>query len=147
MTVQDLVHVNAALNAISVAFLVVGYVFIKSGQRERHRLCMIAALVVSGAFLITYVIYKANSGFARFGGEGVVRPIYFTILAVHVIGAVAITFLVPVTAWRALSGQFDRHKKIARLTWPLWVYVGVSGVVVYVMAVHLFPFVGTPGGG
>ncbi len=147
MNVQDLTHVNAALNAVSVAFLVAGYIFIKSGRRDRHRMCMIGALVVSGAFLVTYITYKANSGFARFGGEGLVRPIYFTILALHVVGAVAIAGLVPVTAWRAFTGQFERHRRIARWTWPLWVYVGVSGVVVYVMAVHLYPYAGGAGGG
>lgn len=142
MGVHDLPHVNAALNALSVVFLVVGYTFIRRGDWRRHRACMLAALAVSGAFLVTYVIYKANSGFAKFGGEGLVRPIYFTILVVHVMGAIALVPLVPVTVTRALRARFDRHRRIARLTWPLWVYVGVSGVVVYLMAVHLYPHTG-----
>lgn len=142
MGVHDLPHVNAALNALSVVFLVVGYTFIRRGDWRRHRACMLAALAVSGAFLVTYVIYKANSGFAKFGGEGLVRPIYFTILVVHVMGAIALVPLVPVTVTRALRARFDRHRRIARLTWPLWVYVGVSGVVVYLMAVHLYPYTG-----
>lgn len=142
MGVHDLPHVNAALNALSVVFLVVGYTFIRRGDWRRHRACMLAALAVSGAFLVTYVIYKANSGFAKFGGEGLVRPIYFTILVVHVMGAIALVPLVPVTVTRALRARFDRHRRIARITWPLWVYVGVSGVVVYLMAVHLYPHTG-----
>lgn len=142
MGVHYLPHVNAALNALSVVFLVVGYTFIRRGDWRRHRACMLAALAVSGAFLVTYVIYKANSGFAKFGGEGLVRPIYFTILVVHVMGAIALVPLVPVTVTRALRARFDRHRRIARLTWPLWVYVGVSGVVVYLMAVHLYPHTG-----
>lgn len=142
MEVHDLPHVNAALNALSVVFLVAGYIFIRRGDWRRHRACMITALAVSGAFLVTYVIYKANSGFAKFGGEGLVRPVYFTILIVHVMGAIALVPLVPVTVTRALRARFDRHRRIARITWPLWVYVGVSGVVVYLMAVHLYPYSG-----
>ncbi len=142
MTAQDLVHLNALLNAVSVLFLGAGYVFIKRGDRVRHRACMISALVVSLTFLITYVIYKLNSGFARFGGEGWVRPVYFTILAAHVVAAVAIVPLVPITAVRALRERFDAHRRIARITWPIWIYVGISGVVVYMMAVHLFPYQG-----
>lgn len=142
MAVDDLPHVNAALNALSVAFLLAGFVFIRNGDWRKHRACMIGALAVSALFLVTYVIYKANSGFAKFGGEGVIRPIYFTILIVHVMGAIAIVPLVPITVIRALRGQFDRHRRIARITWPLWVYVGASGVVVYLMAVQLYPYTG-----
>jgi uncharacterized membrane protein YozB (DUF420 family) len=140
--IQDLPHVIAALNALSVAFLVAGYAFIRRGERGRHRACMLSALMVSAAFLIVYVVYKYNSGFAKFGGVGLIRPIYFTILIAHVVGAIAITALVPITLWRALKGRFEMHRRLARWTWPLWVYVGVSGVVVYVMAVHLFPYHG-----
>lgn len=139
LSVVDLPHLNAALNAVTIVFLAAGYVFIRSGQRDRHRLCMIAALVVSAAFLVSYLIYHFNAGLAKFGGEGVVRPIYFTILILHVLGAVAITPLVPLTAWRALSGHIERHRALARWTWPLWMFVAVSGVVVYVMAVHMYP--------
>lgn len=139
MPVTDLPHVIAALNALSVVLLVTGYVFIRRGEWRRHRACMLGALAVSAAFLVVYLIYKANSGFAKFGGEGLVRPVYFAILALHVMGAIAIVPLVPFTLFRALRRRFDRHRAIARWTWPLWLYVGVSGVVVYVMAVHLYP--------
>jgi len=142
MAVADLPHVIAAFNGLSVAFMTAGYVFIKQGQRNRHRAMMLAAAAASVLFLVVYVIYKLNSGFAKFGGEGVIRPVYFSILIVHVIGAIAITPLVPMTFWRALTGQFQRHKALARWVWPLWFYVGVSGVVVYVMAVHLYPYGG-----
>ncbi|MBM3732881.1 MAG: DUF420 domain-containing protein [Acidimicrobiia bacterium] len=138
-TIQDLSHAIAALNALSALFLAAGYVFIRRGDRVRHRRMMVSALAASAAFLVVYVIYKLNSGFARFGGEGWVRPMYFSILALHVIGAIALVPMVPLAVWRALRGSFDAHRRIARVTWPVWMYVGVSGVVVYVMAVHLFP--------
>jgi putative membrane protein len=90
---------------------------------------------------VTYLIYHFNSGLARFGGEGVIRPIYFSLLIAHVIGAIIITPLVPITLYRALTGQFARHRQLARWTWPLWMYVAISGVVVYVMTIHLYPYV------
>ena len=142
MDAQMLVHSNAFLNAVSVVFLALGYAAIKSGDRQRHKKMMLSALAASGLFLISYVVYKLNSGFAQFGGEGIVRPIYFTLLIIHVIGAIAIGPLVPVTVFRALTERFDKHRKIARITWPLWMFVGISGVVVYVMAVHMYPVAG-----
>lgn len=142
MDAQMLVHSNAFLNAVSVVFLALGYHFIKKGDRERHKKMMLSALAASGLFLVSYVIYKLNSGFAQFGGEGFIRPVYFTLLIVHVIGAIAIVPLVPITVMRALSARFDKHKKVARITWPLWMFVGISGVVVYIMAVHIYPVAG-----
>ena len=137
--VANLTHVIAALNGASALCLIAGYVLIRRGERDGHRAAMIGALTLSAAFLVVYIYYKANSGFARFGGEGVIRPIYFSILTLHVLGAIAIVPLVPLTVYRALTGQFSAHRKTARKTLPLWVAVGISGVVVYVMAVHLFP--------
>jgi uncharacterized membrane protein YozB (DUF420 family) len=142
LAVSDLPHVNAALNALSIVFLTAGYLFIRRGERGRHKAMMICAVVASAAFLVSYLLYHFSAGLAKFGGEGVIRAIYFTILAAHVIGAVVITPLVPLTLLRALSGDFVRHRRLAHWTWPLWMYVAVSGVVVYVMAVHLFPFRG-----
>lgn len=147
MAIDDLPHVNAALNLVSAIFLALGLYFILRGDRQRHRQMMLCAVGASAAFLVTYLIYHFNSGLARFGGEGVIRPIYFGILIAHVIGAVIITPLVPITLYRALTGQFDRHRRIARWTWPLWMYVAISGVVVYVMAMYFFPFAGGPGAG
>lgn len=140
LSVADLPHLNAALNGVSIVCLAFGYLFIRRGDRHRHRQAMLAAAVASAAFLVSYLIYHFNSGLARFGGEGIIRPIYFSILIVHVIVAIVITPLVPITLYRALSGQFARHRRIARWTWPLWMYVAVSGVVVYVMAIHIFPY-------
>ena len=141
LEITDLPHINATLNGLSALTLCVGYYYIRRGERLKHRACMIAALAISAAFLVTYLIYKANSGFAKFGGEGIIRPIYFSILIVHVIAAIAIVPLVPLTVFRALKGRFDQHRKIARWTFPIWVFVGVSGVVVYVMAIHLYSHV------
>jgi putative membrane protein len=143
LEIQDITHVNATLNALSVLFLLLGYKFIRSGNTEKHKLCMLTAVVISAFFLIGYVTYKLNSGFAKFGGEGIIRPMYFTLLIIHVIGAISIVPLVPLTLFRALTGNFEKHKRIARWTWPIWVFVGVSGVVVYIMAIHLYPHVPT----
>ena len=139
LAITDLPHVMAALNATSVAFLSAGFGFIRRGRWKAHRACMVAALAASAVFLVIYIFYKANSGFARFGGAGVIRPVYFTILILHVLGAIAIVPLVPIVVRRALKGRFERHRALARWTLPLWIYVGVSGIVVYVMAVHLYP--------
>jgi putative membrane protein len=139
--ISDLPHINATLNGLSALVLSIGYYFIRHSERSKHRACMILALAISGAFLITYIIYKINSGFAKFGGEGLIRPIYFTILIVHVLAAIAIVPLVPITVYRALKGQFDQHRKIAKWTFPIWFFVGISGVVVYVMAIQLYPYV------
>lgn len=143
----DLVHLNAALNATTIVLLAFGYAYIRRGEPARHRACMLAATAVSAAFLVSYLIYHFNAGLAKFGGEGIVRPVYFGLLIVHVIAAVVITVLVPITLSRALAARFDRHRRIARWTWPIWMYVAVSGVVVYVMSVHLFPYAGGPGAG
>ncbi len=140
LEVSDLPHFIAAFNAASAVCLATGYVYIRGGDKAKHRVAMVAAMVFSAAFLVVYVLYKANSGFAKFGGEGLIRPVYFTILIVHVVGAIAITPLVPVTIWRALTGRFEAHRRLARITWPLWMFVAVSGVVVYVMAVHMYPY-------
>lgn len=144
IAVNDLPHINAALNGLTTIALLVGYIYVRRGQRDAHKACMLTALGLSALFLVTYLIYHFNSGLARFGGEGVIRPVYFTILIAHVIGAVVITPMVPLTVYRALTARFDAHRRIARWTFPLWLYVTLSGVVVYVMAVHLFPY---PAGG
>lgn len=135
-------HINASLNALSVVFLSLGFVFIKNGNKTAHRAAMVGALLVSAVFLVFYVYYKLNSGFAKFGGEGFIRPVYFTILIIHVLGAIAIVPLVPMTVARAIKGNFERHKRLARWTWPTWMFVGISGVVVYWMAIRLYPYAG-----
>lgn len=140
MDVSSLPHVNALLNALSSVFIVLGYVFIRRGDREAHKRSMIAALVVSGVFLITYLTYHFNSGLAKFGGEGMARPIYFTILIAHVLLAMVITPLIPWAVLHAIKGRGERHRRLVRWVLPMWLYVTVSGVVVYVMAIWLYPW-------
>jgi len=132
-------HLNAVLNATSFVLLVCGLFFILRGRVRMHRACMISALVVSGLFLVSYVVYHAQYGSMRFKGQGFVRPLYFSILFTHVVLAVAIVPLVTVTLRRALRGDFVRHRRIARWTYPLWLYVSITGVVVYVMLYRLYP--------
>lgn len=133
MSVTDLPAVNASLNAISSILLATGYVFIRRGQWQRHRACMIAALGVSALFLTSYLVYHFNVGSVPFQGRGAVRVIYFAILITHVILAAAILPLALVTVSRGLARRFDRHRRIARITLPLWMYVSVTGVVIYFM--------------
>ena len=133
MTVTDLPAVNATLNAISTVLLVAGYVFIRRGERQKHKACMIAALVVSALFLTSYVIYHAQVGSVPFRGTGWIRTVYFSVLIPHVILAAAIVPPILITASRGLSGKYDKHRRIARWTLPIWLYVSVTGVIVYLM--------------
>lgn len=133
MTVQDLPAVNACLNALSGLLLVVGYILIRAGRIEQHRQCMIAAFVTSAVFLVCYLVYHAQVGSVRFTREGIVRPIYFTILITHVVLAATVLPLAIVTLSRGLNGRFSRHRAIARWTLPVWLYVSVTGVLVYVL--------------
>jgi uncharacterized membrane protein YozB (DUF420 family) len=131
-------HLNAALNAASFLLLVAGLYNIKRGRVSAHRACMLSALVVSALFLVSYVVYHAQYGSVRFMGQGLARPVYFVILITHVTLAITIVPLVFVTARRALQGDFARHRRIARWTYPLWLYVSITGVVVYLMLYHLY---------
>jgi uncharacterized membrane protein YozB (DUF420 family) len=133
MNYTDLPAVNATLNAIAFVFLVTGHVFIRRGQWQRHRACMIGALVVSGLFLTSYVIYHLQVGSVPFRKTGWIRTVYFAVLIPHVILAAAIVPLILITVSRALSRRFDKHRRIARWTLPLWLYVSITGVIVYVM--------------
>ncbi|HEU4596408.1 MAG TPA: DUF420 domain-containing protein [Pyrinomonadaceae bacterium] len=132
-------HLNATLNATSFVFLLLGFYFIRRGNIKAHVACMVSALSVSLLFLVSYVIYHYNYGSVRFRGEGLVRPIYLTILLTHVVLAIVIVPLVVLTVRRALRREFLRHRAIARWTYPLWLYVSVSGVVVYLMLYRLYP--------
>lgn len=133
MTVTDLPALNAALNATSFVLLTAGWFLIKSGRRQAHKRCMIAALVVSATFLTSYVIYHLQVGSVPFQKTGWIRTVYFLVLIPHVILAAAIVPMVLITVSRALSNRFDRHKQIAKITLPLWLYVSVTGVIVYGM--------------
>jgi uncharacterized membrane protein YozB (DUF420 family) len=133
MTLQDLPAVNATLNAASGVLLIVGYVFIRRGQVQSHRLCMISAFVTSSLFLACYLIYHAQVGSVPFTRQGFVRSLYFTILISHVTLAAAVPPLAIVTLSRGLSGRFLKHRAIARWTLPIWLYVSVTGVLVYTL--------------
>jgi len=130
--------INASLNGASTVLLLVGHRFIKKGRMPAHRATMITAVVTSTLFLISYLYYHYHVGSVRFQGTGWSRPVYFTILISHVVLAAAIVPLVIITLTRALRGRFDRHRAIARWTYPLWLYVSVTGVIVYFMLYHWF---------
>ena len=133
MTVHDLPALNASLNAISGVLLVCGYVLIRARRIAQHRACMIAAFTTSSLFLISYVIYHAQVGSVHFPRYGFVRPIYFTILITHVTLAATVPPLAIVTLSRGLKAKYPQHRRIARWTFPIWLYVSVTGVLVYVL--------------
>ncbi len=137
MTVRDLPALNAILNATSAGLLALGYVLIRRGRRAAHQKVMQSALVCSALFLVSYLTYHAQVGSVRFQGQGPIRTVYFAILISHTILAIVIVPLALVTFVRARRGLFDRHRKIARLTLPLWAYVSVTGVIVYWMLYRL----------
>lgn len=130
---------NACLNAASALLLVIGFYFIRQRNIQAHRMCMVAAFVVSVFFLISYLTYHYHAGSTRFTGQGVIRVVYFTILISHTVLAALVPILAILTLSRAARGQFDKHRRIARWTLPIWLYVSVTGVVVYAMLYHLSP--------
>jgi uncharacterized membrane protein YozB (DUF420 family) len=133
----DLPALNAALNLTSAVLLTIGYLKIRRRRIGAHRASMVAAAMTSVLFLTSYVIYHANVGSRPFGGHGLIRPLYFAILASHVVLAAAIVPLVVLTLARALLGRFDLHARLARRTLPLWLYVSATGVIIYVMLYRL----------
>ena len=136
MPIDQLPHLNAALNATASVLLITGWRLIRKRRIAQHRACMIAAVIVSAAFLTSYVIYHANIGSKPYPGTGIMRAVYFTILIPHVIlAAVTLPFII-VTFVRGLRRQDDRHRRVARWTMPVWLFVSVSGVIVYVMLYH-----------
>jgi putative membrane protein len=138
ISISDLPALNATLNAVSAIFLTAGYVLIRRRRRAMHKTCMLAALVASAAFLTSYVIYHANTGSRPFPGHGAIRTIYFGILITHVTLAATILPLALVTAARGLRAQYGRHVKVARWTLPIWLYVSITGVVIYLMLYRLY---------
>src|SRR5258708_5794485 len=137
--ISRLPHLNALLNSSSAILLISGYRFIRLGRIEAHRNCQIAAVISSTVFLASYLKYHYFHGASRFLGQGIARPIYFAILITHTILAVVIVPLVIVTLVRAARGDFERHRRIARWTLPLWLYVSVTGVIVYLMLYQIYP--------
>jgi putative membrane protein len=138
MGIADLPALNASLNALSAVCLATGYILIRRGDRVRHQKFMLTALAASTAFLTSYLIYHANTGSRPFPGHGLARAIYYGILGTHVLLAAVIVPLALITANRALRARFDRHVRIARWTLPLWLYVSVTGVVIYLMLYRMY---------
>lgn len=133
ISIRDLPTLNAALNSLSAVFLFTGYLLIRSKKQSAHRVCMLVAFACSILFLISYLIYHYQVGSVPFKGQGWVRPVYFTILLTHTILAVTVVPLAIITLIRALREKFPAHRRIARWTFPIWLYVSVTGVVVYWM--------------
>jgi putative membrane protein len=135
----ELPALNATLNGTSAVFLALGYTFIRRKRVAAHRACMLVAVVVSVLFLISYVTYHVQVGSHHFTGQGLARPVYFSILLTHTVLAMVVAlYLAPVTLVRALRERFDRHKAIARWTLPIWFYVSVTGVIIYFMLYHWY---------
>ena len=137
-SVASLPLLNASLNGLATVLLVTGYFLIRRRKIRAHRLAMISAFITSTIFLISYVIYHAHVGSRPFQGRGSIRAIYFTILISHIVLAATIPPLAGLTLWRAHRGRFERHVAIARWTLPLWLYVSVTGIVVYWMLYQLY---------
>ncbi|HET7294330.1 MAG TPA: DUF420 domain-containing protein [Vicinamibacteria bacterium] len=137
MSLRDLPALNALLNAASALLALTGYLLIRLGRRDAHRRAMLAALVCSALFLASYLAYHAQVGSVRFAGQGPVRGVYFAVLISHTALAVLVLPLVAVTLRHALAKRFDRHRRFARVTLPIWAYVSATGVLVYFMLYHL----------
>ena len=141
-------HINAVINALTVVVLLAARSFAKSGNEDAHKKAMMIAFSLSALFLGFYLTYHFNSQLAKFGGEGFIRPVYFTLLIIHVIGAALIVPLVPIAAYRGLKAYAgdvtmrEKHKKIVSFTWPLWTFVAFSGTIIYVMSFHIWPYQG-----
>lgn len=131
-------HILAVLNTLSATLVSIGYVNIRKQNRAAHKACMIAALIVSTIFMIFYLYYHAKVGYIPFAGQGDIRYLYFSLLASHVILAAIAFPLVLITAGFAMRSKFTIHKRIAHWTLPIWLYVSVSGVIIYVMSFHIY---------
>jgi putative membrane protein len=136
--VSALPAVNAFLNGTSAVLLATGFAFIRRGRVAAHRACMLSAFGVSTLFLLSYVVYHALAGSVPFSGRGAIRGVYFTLLLSHIVLAAVVVPLALTTIWRALGERFDHHRRIARWTLPIWLYVSVTGVVIYWMLYHLY---------
>lgn len=141
MSISDLPALNATLNGTAGVLLVIGLVLIRQGRREAHRRCMISAFVCSCVFLVTYVIHKilVRGVHTPIGAEGLIKTLYYLMLFTHVVLAIAVVPLALISIRRGLSQQFDQHRKIARIAWPIWMYVSVTGVLIYFMLYRWFP--------
>jgi uncharacterized membrane protein YozB (DUF420 family) len=136
--ISMLPHFQASMNLLCTVSLLSGYYFIKKENQEAHKKCMVTALSASAIFLVSYLVYHYNVGTYRFGGEGSVRSVYFTILLTHTVLSIAMLPMVAFTVYRAFRQDFERHPKIARWTLPVWLYVSVTGIVIYAMLYHIY---------
>jgi len=148
VTLNDIPAINAALNALSTALMTAGFIFIKSGNKIAHRAAMLSAGVVSAVFLVGYIGHKILKGMAagageaihtQFGGEGAIRTVYYVMLITHILLAISIAYLVPKTFSLAFKGEFERHKAWARVVFPIWYYVSITGVLVYFFLYQWWP--------
>jgi len=139
MTIQDLPTLNASLNSLAGVLLLSGYIAIKKNKRELHRNLMISALIVSSAFLTSYLIYHFHVPSKKFPDLGWIKTVYFLILFPHIILAAVMVPMILKTFWHAYKQEWEKHKKIARITFPIWMYVSVTGVIVYLMLYQWFP--------
>ena len=137
--IEILPHLNAGLNAATAVCLLIGFVLIRIGAKRAHRTAMLTGAGISGLFLISYVTLRFFAPIFAFQGEGAIRIFYFSLLASHVVMAMAIVPLAGLALYRALSEKFDQHRRIARWTWPVWMYVSVTGIAVYLMLYQFFP--------
>jgi uncharacterized membrane protein YozB (DUF420 family) len=141
-------HLTAVLNALAGILVAIGYWMIRTGRREHHRAVMTAAMITSALFLVSYVLHHLTAPVYVFHGEGIIRPIYFAMLTSHVVLAIVVTPMVAITFIRGRraaggpgglrGGRFDRHKAVARWTFPIWLYVAVTGIIVYLMVYHIY---------
>ena len=143
MTATEIVpllpHFQAALNITTIGLLILAYLHIRLEHKEKHRKFMTLAIAVSSLFLLSYLYYHSQVGYAKFMGQGWIRPIYFTILASHIILAMLVVPLVVIALFYAWRGRFSNHRHWVRWTYPLWVYVSVSGIIVYLLGFHIYP--------
>ncbi len=130
---------QAGLNALSTLLLSLGYYFIRNKNKTAHRRCMISVLFVSTLFTISYLYYHSQVGNVAFAGQGLIRPVYFSLLISHIFLAALIIPMVLTTVWRIIQRQTERHRQLARWTLPVWLYVSVTGIMIYIMAFHLYP--------
>ena len=138
MGIESLPTVNALLNGTSATLLMAGWILIKKRRTNGHIACMVSALCTSALFLACYLFYHYHHGSTKFTGEGWSRPLYFSILLSHVVLAVAMVPMIAVTVFHAVRKQYERHLRIARWTLPIWLYVSITGVVIYLMLYHIF---------
>jgi len=139
LSVSRLPTLNAALNALAAILLIAGYLEIRALRVRRHRALMLAAFAVSILFLVSYLVYHYHVGSVRFTGQGWIRPVYFAVLISHTLLAAAVPVLAVLTLRLAWRGEFARHRRLARWTFPIWLYVSVTGVVVYVLLYQIYP--------